>query len=403
MVYLKKRLDRKLRCFRLLLHQSRYFMLKILHLVSYSLWSGPLPGVVGLVRAQKKLGHDVCIGYDTLRGAFNPYEEAAAPYLQSETVLPCVLSAKSTPVQIFKDVWGLRRWVLEHAPDVVHVHLSHDHALASFALLGLPVVLIRTVHASRSFSGRLGQDLWMSGVSGVVLRSERDLARCKARYRWMPEKKMRVIEGGVDVEFFRPLPEEVRRNVREGWGVSEEVCLLGHVALMVGRGQEELIEAMALLPEKIPVHVVLVGRGEREKLLDHMIAERGLGHRVKRVGYQQGQDLVRTYAGLDAVFVAQAGNDGSVRAMLEGMACAKPVLAVDADGLSEWVDSSRGHLTRRTPADIALALEKMCLDPEKLKKGQASWEYVHAQRTLDVEAQKTVDWYEFCLGKAFDA
>jgi hypothetical protein len=45
----------------------------------------------------------------------------------------------------------------------------------------------------------------------------------------------------------------------------------------------------------------------------------------------------------------------------------------------------------------------MCLDPEKLKKGQASWEYVHAQRTLDVEAQKTVDWYEFCLGKAFDA
>ncbi len=51
--------------------------MRILHLVAYSLWSGPMPAVAGLAKAQRRLGHDVSLWYDTKRGIMQGYEEEA--------------------------------------------------------------------------------------------------------------------------------------------------------------------------------------------------------------------------------------------------------------------------------------------------------------------------------------
>ncbi|MCK5688216.1 glycosyl transferase family 1, partial [Myxococcota bacterium] len=56
--------------------------LRIAHLVSYPIYSGPLPPTLGLAKAQRELGHQVYLAYDTKRGAFNEYEEAAEPWLK---------------------------------------------------------------------------------------------------------------------------------------------------------------------------------------------------------------------------------------------------------------------------------------------------------------------------------
>ncbi len=380
---------------------SRYFMLKILHLVSYSLWSGPLPGVVGLAKAQRAMGHKVYVAYDRKRGAFNPYEEAADPYMQEEDMVPLTLSAKSSLWELWCDIVKLRAWVKREKPDVVHVHLSHDHMLAACALVGLNVCLVRTVHSVRSYGHRVGQDALMSSVSGVFVRSEESRKRCVKRYRWMDERKVRVLEGGIDSGWFRPLSEEARDAVRKAWGVGPDVCVLGHVALMVGRGQEELIDACAVLPEDVPLRVVLVGRGEREAALKKRIAEKGLGSRVCMLGYQQGMDLVRTYAGLDAAFVAQAGNDGAVRALLEAMACEKPVLAVGCDGLDSWVGEDRGYVTSREPSALAEAMLRVLQDHTRAEKGVLARRYVEKARSFEKEAQDAVDGYEFYRKRLF--
>ena len=60
------------------------------------------------------------------------------------------LSTKSSPVAVLRDVRTLKR-LLKQNVDVVHMHLSHDHTLAYFAVqAGFRGIRVRTIHAQRS-------------------------------------------------------------------------------------------------------------------------------------------------------------------------------------------------------------------------------------------------------------
>ena len=104
--------------------------MRILHLVSYSLYSGPLPSTLALAVEQRRQGHEVWLAHDSKRGAINDYEEAADPWLEGLSLtppLPLTLSAKSTVGEYLHDRRHLQR--LLRQVDVVHTHLSHDHGL----------------------------------------------------------------------------------------------------------------------------------------------------------------------------------------------------------------------------------------------------------------------------------
>ena len=57
--------------------------MRILHLVSYSLFSGPVPSTLGLALAQREAGHEVWLGHDTKRGRINDFEESADPWIEA--------------------------------------------------------------------------------------------------------------------------------------------------------------------------------------------------------------------------------------------------------------------------------------------------------------------------------
>ena len=85
--------------------------MRILHLVSYSLYSGPLPSTLRLACAQRRLGHDVWLAHDTKRGGFSPFEESADPHIEAASIAPpqkMTLSAKSSPIAIWRDVRTLK-------------------------------------------------------------------------------------------------------------------------------------------------------------------------------------------------------------------------------------------------------------------------------------------------------
>src|SRR6185437_333348 len=110
--------------------------MRILHLVSYPLFSGPVPTTLGLALAQRDLGHTVWLAYDTRRGNFDGFEEAAEPHIKPHNLAPPIsmtLSAKASPMQQWRDAKALRRWLRAGEVDVVHAHLSHDHALMALA------------------------------------------------------------------------------------------------------------------------------------------------------------------------------------------------------------------------------------------------------------------------------
>lgn len=375
--------------------------LRILHLVSYWLYSGPLPPTLGLALAQRRQGHGVEVAFDRVRALDNPYEEPAAPRVMPTGLaspMPLALSTKSSPRQLLTDLRGLRRVLGEERWDVVHCHLSHDHSLAAWARpRRASVALVRTYHAARSLERRWGQRRLARSAEGSIVRSEAHRQRFEISFP--QERSPRVIPAGIDGQVFTPASERLRARARRRFGLPADARVVGQVALMADRGQRELLQAVASLAEPT-VWVLLVGRGEQEQALKDEAVALGLGPRVVFTGYVSGSSLLEVYAAMDAAFVAQAGNDASARAVLEAMACGVPTLAVQAGALAESVAAARGYpVPARTPEAIAAALQGWLRDPDSEARGAAGRRWVMSARTFDQEAERTEALYRAALAR----
>ncbi len=383
--------------------------MRILHLVSYSLFSGPVPSTLGLALAQREAGHEVWLGHDTKRGRINDFEESADPWIEACGLGmpdPMVLSAKSTPLEFVADVFRLRSFVRERGIEVVHVHLSHDHVLSTLALSRrFGVKVVRTVHSDRSLRRRYGQRFLNRRAQGWVVRCgehEEALSDLLFGEKGAPRPLIRQIAGGIDSGHFTPASLEARRVARECLKIPMDALVLGHVALIAGRGQEELVDALSLLecaPGVSKPHLIFVGRGEHEEALRVQVAGSSVADRIHFSGYLQGEELKTGYAAMDAAFCAQPGNDASARAVLEAMSSGLPVLAVQVGALAEAVSEETGFpIAVRTPSSIAEGLKRWSEDVEGAReRGARAREFVVAERSFAAEARKTLELYGECL------
>lgn len=379
----------------------------IVHVVSYPLFSGPLPQTLNLALAQRDQGHRVYLAYDTKRGqvAINGFEQAAAPQIDPHSLAPpgaeLYLSAKSTPLQLWRDRQTLRRLVRDGKVDVVHSHLSHDHAMVALAGVRRFAPVVRTFHASRSLVPRFGQT-WVNGqADGWVLRSDDHLRRletCVGPQR-LRAGTAAVIQGSIDCQHYRPAAEGARLAARGRFGLPQEALVVAHVALIHDRGQEELALALARLEDK-DVHLLYVGRGAGEGALRRAVHSAGVAARVHFAGYLEGSAaLSLAYHAADVAFIAQAGNDASVRAVMEAMACGVPVLGVtDRDAaIGELVSDGRGYaLGGRRPEEICSALADIVLDVRAgraAQRGRAARVWLERHRTIAGEARRTDAFY----------
>lgn len=374
--------------------------MRILHLVSYSLFSGPLPPTLALALAQRRAGHSVWVAIDTRRGGTNGYEEAGLPHVREADLVPLwpfTLSTHASLRQLWQDAATLRGVWCRGDIDVVHAHMSHDHALMAFAGRGKDPVnaplRVRTVHAPRSLTARLGQAWLMRRADGWIARCARHKDTLVHAFG-LPTARVAVIPGAVDAARFAPATAAARAMARQRWEIPADATVLGHVALMAGRGQEELLEVVHRLGTVAP-HVLFVGRGERETALKARVAALHLGHRVHFAGYVEGEALPQAYAAMDAAFVAQAGNDASARAALEAMAAGLPVLAVQDAALGELVTDDVGYpIVRRTLTDMGAAMDAWMADlGGGLRRGAKARAKVIAERDSDSEAAATLAAY----------
>ena len=371
--------------------------MRILHLVSYSLYSGPLPSTLRLACAQRSLGHDVWLAHDTKRGAFNAFEESADPHVEAASIAPpqkMTLSAKSSPIAIWRDVRTLKN-LLKQNVDVVHVHLSHDHSLASFAIRsGFTGVRIRTIHAGRSLENRFGQKKLNQKADGWIVRSQEHLQRLQTQIG-VAREDIAMIPGSIDTDLFRPCAEEARTQARAKFKIPADAQVIGHAALMAGRGQEELIEA-ATLVDNPKLHLLFIGRGEDEAKVKARAAASSISDRIHFTGYLQGDALLEGYAAMDGAFSAQAGNDASVRAVLEAMSCGLPVVGVSDGAIGEAIKPDVGFgVASRTPQDIASGLQAFLNRSEEM--GHNARKKMEIERSMSLEAQRTISYYEIRL------
>ncbi|MBN1962820.1 MAG: glycosyltransferase family 4 protein [Deltaproteobacteria bacterium] len=377
--------------------------MRILHLVSYSLYSGPLPPTVGLALAQRDLGHEVYLAYDSKRGAFNDFEEPAAPKLAVANLQApwhFTLSAKSNFLEFWRDFYTLRKSAKQGSLDIVHVHLSHDHLLAALALSSLhSLACVRTIHAERSLHKRFGQAFLHRRAAAWITRA--DIHREKLIKQFSVDaNKVAVIPSGFNAIKWPHSSAAKRAELRQHFLIPDNTAVVAHVALIAKRGQKELVSALALIAaEQRPV-VLFVGRGEGEADLHQHIAKLQMQPWVRFAGYLKGQELENAYQCADVCFLAQPGNDASARAILEAMAAQVAVVAVASGAIGELVTKKRGYpIISRDPDVIKQGILAALQDPQRSKRIEDARQYVLNERSFTNEALATIDLYQRTLKK----
>lgn len=158
------------------------------------------------------------------------------------------------------------------------------------------------------------------------------------QYGDLPEDQVSVVANVINGERFQePVPQPDRfRDVG-----TDYVLFVGRLAKSKGVGY--LIDAFDGLRDQ--TKLVVVGDGEMLGILEEQAATRGLRENVHFTGWVDGDELTWLYQNCRLVVVPSIWAEVFGNVGLEAMAAAKPVVAFDVGGISEWLqDGETGFL-----------------------------------------------------------
>ncbi|MFN8016932.1 MAG: glycosyltransferase [Acidimicrobiales bacterium] len=202
-----------------------------------------------------------------------------------------------------------------------------------------------------------------------------------------------VAGRGRELERFRA-PVEAGERLRADLGIAPDAPVVVNLARQEPqKGQNLLLEAMAVLRERHPDVVLLVaGReGTATPELQEIHARLGLDGTVRLLGVR---DDVPELLSACTVFVSSARYEGFGGAVLEAMASASPVVGFDIGPVREVLGGTGRLVPLGDVAGLAGALADVIEDPDLARAmGEASLAEATRRFSADAAAAKLVAIY----------
>ena len=308
------------------------------------------------------------MGWQTAVAAKNDYENPAdcvIPYCDVFYDVPFERSPlKKGNLTAYRRV---KRIIREGGYDIIHCHTPVGAAVARLAARkarknGSKVIY--TAHGFHFYKGApwlnwlvyFPVEWLLSPLTDVLITINReDYERAK---RLLRAKKVVYIPGvGIDTARFRGNAEKGAALRRE-LGIPDEAAVLLSVGdLNKNKNHRAVLEALARM-ENRNLHYVVCGRGPLKEELEAFAREKGLGDRVRFVGYRN--DIPAFYAMAD-VFVFPSFREGLSVSVMEAMASGLPIVCSRIRGNTDMVeDGVNGYLMEPgDPDSIAGALRRL--------------------------------------------
>jgi glycosyltransferase involved in cell wall biosynthesis len=342
--------------------------LKIAQVIASKGWGGREKVPLLFAEEYRRLGHeavlwtnpDTSLGQETVRQGFPLYPYRFRSYLNPSGFLDTT------------------RALLKFKPDVIHVHHSRDLWFLVPILRMLqwkgPLLLSKHVESRVQKKDPLHRFLYdrvdeVLGCSTMI--RENVIETC-------PVDPQRVAVGyaPVDTQRFQ-FQAAKRRKIRAAWRMEKNI-IIGMVArLTPGKGQELLLKTAALMARKNPkLRFKVAGQTAPDEKnyaegLFRLKKELGLEGLFDYEGYVS--DIPGFLSAVDiAVHGAPAESFGL--AIVEAMACGRPVIARAGGGVGDILDAavlrSRGGILMESdhPADWAKPLLALARAPEGLAR-----------------------------------
>ncbi|MFZ0212788.1 MAG: N-acetyl-alpha-D-glucosaminyl L-malate synthase BshA [Candidatus Acidiferrales bacterium] len=247
--------------------------------------------------------------------------------------------------------------VAESAPlDLLHVHYAIPHSVS--ALLARSMTAPRRLPFITTLHGTditlVGSDRSYLPVTRFSIEQSDGVTAISSYLR---EETIREFDVRRPIEVIRNFvncdlycrPKDQRR--RSEWAPNGEPILMHLSNFRPVKRITDTIEIFALVREKMPAKLVLIGDGPDHGAAEHLVRQKKLGCDVFFLGKQARiQDLL----GLADLFLLPSDLESFGLAALEAMACEVPVIATNVGGVPEVVTHGLdGYLV--APRDVAAA------------------------------------------------
>ncbi|MDT5262490.1 MAG: hypothetical protein QOC61_1494 [Acidobacteriota bacterium] len=318
--------------------------MRVLHISSARTFGGGERHLLDLARGLSQRGHEVFVALS----ADSPLHEALAAVTRHNVFTLSLRNALDLGSAL-----KLSRLARALKVEIIHAHVARDYTLAAFAARRATAArLIITRHLLFPLSR--AHRLALSNVSRVIAVSEA-VARTLRAQKIFDDDKIRVVTNGTDVWRFEQAHAESEWAHAESERTRAEsererdpsfrplrVGILGELSEV--KGQEDFVRAARVVAERFGdgVEFLIGGEdasrgGEYRARIERLVAQSGLGERVKLLGRLDGDEVMRFLTSLD-LLVSASRSEAFGMALVEALACGVPVVATATEGASEIVE-----------------------------------------------------------------
>jgi len=287
----------------------------------------------------------------------------------------------------------------------IHVLRTHKYRANLYGriagkLAGVPVIVASEHNIYRNekekrFLRRITNKI-LSIVTDKMVTVSDAIRKDILRYDRFPPSKIMVLHNGVDTERFKPGTNY--RDIRRQFAISKDDVVIGFVGrLVINKGLNYLIEAVALLKKSFNVKLLIVGDGSLMEELKKMAKNKGLEESVIFTGMRR--DITDILSSID-IFVLSSIKEGFPNSLLEAMAMGKPIVATAIGGIPEIIQHGANGLLVQS-ADIeglAAAIKTIIDNPLMAQRiGRAARDFIEKNYSIDATVRKWETLYRQIL------
>jgi len=230
-------------------------------------------------------------------------------------------------IETFQLARQLRQWRIQ----VVHMHSTAFRG-QYYAFLAARLAGVRRIYVTEHLAPdhelprgeRWWRDMFSHMVSGIVCVSQKNyLAR--TTYLYTPPERTIVVNNGVDLDDFPPIPDETLAQLRAHHQLPNDAQIVGTaVRFEPEKGLNYLFDAMPQIKTACPkAYFLIVGDGSLRDELAAQAAHLGMTEFIRFVGFQGDP---RPYLGLMDAFVLPVPVGSMSIGLLEAMAMQRAVV-----------------------------------------------------------------------------
>ena len=258
--------------------------------------------------------------------------------------------------------------------DCFHAHYALPHALAlelaDRMLGGRKLAWVTTLHGTDitllgghpAYRRALGYGLRASGAVTAVSRSLADETQALLQL----DREVSVVPNFVDAARHAPGPEPMWLT-KPG---ERERCIVHVSTLRAVKRVLDLVDAFALLRQRLPVRLRIVGDGPQRALAETRARELGVGSYVELVGEVTEPERILLDADL---YCFSSRTESFGLGILEAMALGVPVLGPRVGGVPEVLgpELASSLVEPARPLALARAAERLLSDAAEWRRARA--------------------------------